>query len=52
METDPRTQTPDYEPEDTIEDAHEHGVVFHQVEDEIPLLAEDGDDPDDLELDV
>jgi hypothetical protein len=41
------TPEPDYEPTDSSDDAHEHGVVFAQVEDEIPLRVEDLDDDDD-----
>lgn len=37
----------DGELEDATEDAHEHGVVLHQVEGLLPLLAEDGDDEPD-----
>ena len=43
MDTDPRL--PEYdEPEDATEEAHEHGVVFAQVEDDYPLRVEDLDD--------
>ncbi len=34
----------DYEPSEDTDDAHEHGLVFHQVEDEPPLRVEDLDD--------
>lgn len=45
MATEPTTRTPfDDEPDDRTEDAHEHGVVLHQLEPVVPLLAEDGDE--------
>lgn len=46
MEDRTPAERPDYEPEETTEDAHEHGVVLAQVEAEIPLLAEDADEDD------
>jgi hypothetical protein len=44
MRTEQPPVPPDLELDDETEDAHEFGVFLHQVEGEIPLLAEDGDD--------
>jgi hypothetical protein len=46
MDTDPRPPEHD-EPDDANEEAHEHGVVFAQVEDDYPLRVEDLDGDDD-----
>jgi hypothetical protein len=47
MVTDQSLLEPEYEPVEETEDAHEHGLVFRQVEDAAPLRAEDADDEDD-----
>lgn len=39
------TTTLDHEPEGQAEDAHEHGIVLHQLEEHpVPLVAEDAED--------
>lgn len=52
MTTERTTVDLEYEPEDAHEDAHEHGVVFTQVEGQVPLLPEDADDDEDLAADA
>jgi len=37
---------PEYEPAEVTDDAHEHGLVFRQIEDEFPLRADDVEDDD------
>lgn len=47
---DPNTPLIDFEAVEETDDAHEHGLVFHQVEDVVPLRVEDFDDEDEPSL--
>ncbi|HEX6387871.1 MAG TPA: hypothetical protein VFZ89_00435 [Solirubrobacteraceae bacterium] len=49
---DPNTPEPQDEILEATDDAHEHGLVFHQVEDVVPLRVEDFDDEDEPGLTV
>jgi hypothetical protein len=47
MHSDQSLLEPEYELADATDDAHEHGLVFRQLEDAVPLRAEDADEDDD-----